>query len=77
MWSTCWPLTVMMPASGRMRPRISLSTTDFPEPLSPSRMRIAPFGMREAHVVQDDVIVEGQRDTFEFDDGRGLFTSLA
>ena len=44
MVSTRSPLTRMAPPSGRIRPRISLSVTDFPTPLAPSRIVIVPFG---------------------------------
>ena len=44
MFSMCRPLTRMLPESGRSNPRISLSTTDFPAPLGPSRIRMLPLG---------------------------------
>jgi hypothetical protein len=42
MVSTRSPLTRISPASGRIRPSISFSATDFPAPLSPSRIAIVP-----------------------------------
>ena len=67
-WSTRRPLTVMVPQSGRSSPSASLRITDLPAPLAPNRMRMSPFGTREAEVAQHHVIVEGQRDVVE-DDG--------
>ena len=56
----------MVPASGRSSPRISLSTTDLPAPLAPSRIFVPPR-WTETDVAKHDVIVEGERHLVEHD----------
>src|SRR5262245_12203812 len=44
-WSMRWPLTTIVPESGRSSPRISFSTIDLPAPLAPRRSVMLPNGM--------------------------------
>ena len=42
-----WPSTRISPESGRIKPRISLRTVDFPEPLAPRITLVSPRSIRK------------------------------
>ncbi len=44
---------------------MSLSSTDLPVPLAPSRIRMVPLGTLKLTFPQDHVLVERQRDVLE------------
>ena len=46
--------------------------SDFPAPLAPEQDLGVPGEQREAHVAQDDLLVERQRDVIEHDRRRAL-----